>query len=46
MSDSTLTTGALAPSSASPAGSAQAASSEALQVFSGIAAFDCSATIR
>ena len=40
MSDSTLTTGALAPSSASPAGSAQAASSEALQVFSGIAAFD------
>jgi hypothetical protein len=40
MSDSTLTTGALAPSSAPPAGSAQAASSEALQVFSGIAAFD------
>jgi hypothetical protein len=40
MSDSTHTTGSLAPSSAPPAGSAQAASSEALQVFSGIAAFD------
>jgi hypothetical protein len=40
MSDSTLTTGALAPTPAPPAGSAQAASSEALQVFSGIAAFD------
>lgn len=41
MSDSTLTTGALAPSpAASPSGSALAASSEALQVFSGIAAFD------
>jgi len=40
MSDSTHATGSLAPSSAPPAGSAQAASSEALQVFSGIAAFD------
>ena len=41
MSDSTLTTGALAPSPATPpSGSALTASSEALQVFSGIAAFD------
>ena len=41
MSDSTLATGALAPSPAAPpAGSVLAASSEALQVFSGIAAFD------
>ncbi len=41
MSDSTLSTGALAPSPAAPpSGSALAASSEALQVFSGIAAFD------
>ena len=40
MSHSTLTTGALAPTPAPPAGSAQAASNEALQVFSGIAAFD------
>lgn len=41
MSDSTLNAGALAPSLATPpSGSALAASSEALQVFSGIAAFD------
>ena len=40
MSNSTLTAGAPAPSSSSPSGSALAASSETLQVFSGIAAFD------
>ena len=40
MSDFTLTTGAPAPSSSQPSGSALAASNEALQVFSGIADFD------
>lgn len=40
MSDFTLTTGAPAPSSSRPSGSALAASNEGLQVFSGIADFD------